>query len=109
MWSRRPARLPMPSEPYGKLASNAGRPFASSTGRKAVWTPSRALECDCIRFFVRPKSSRGASVPKGLVERKELTDWYFQARDLLRPEEEDLGDQARVRRRRCPAQWLGQA
>ena len=50
-WSHRAARPPMPSEPYGKLRSNARRLSASSTGRRAVWTPSRASGCACIPSF----------------------------------------------------------
>ena len=65
MWSHRAERPPMPSERYGKLHSNAGRLSASSTGRRAVWTPSRASECACIPCFVR----RDVAPPRSAAEK----------------------------------------
>ena len=60
-----------PSRYFSSWSWNAARPSVSSTGRRAVWTPSRASACACIPCFVRHRSSRGArGVPQSrMVER----------------------------------------
>src|SRR3954454_90272 len=70
MWSHPAALQRMPSERYGTLPWNVARPFALSTGRKAVPTRLRGSESACTRSFVRRKSSRGDNPKSRLVERK---------------------------------------
>ena len=55
---------------YGKLPWNAARPSASSTGKRAEWTPLRVSACACIHCFVRRKSSRAENPKSRMVERK---------------------------------------